>query len=269
MNVGRTGRATPYGVMEPTRVAGSTVERRHPAQRARGRSARTSVPATPWSCARPATSSPRSSGRSSPCGPRACGSGRCRPTCPSCGTTLAQQKEGDKDLRCPNHHPARPSSRERVFHVAGRGAFDIEGLGYEAAVALLDAEVLDDEGDLFASTSDHLMKAPPVHAGAEEGRGGRPQSVRQRRAARRQPPEGQAGPAVAGAGRRSRSGTSAPPPRGRWRTSSGRWPRSGRRPSSSSPRPRASARPSPRRCARGSTGSDWHVAIVEKWDRAG
>ena len=58
--------------------------------------------------------------------------------CPSCGTGLVQQKEGDKDLRCPNHEKCPAQVRERVFHVAGRGAFDIEGLGYEAAVALLE-----------------------------------------------------------------------------------------------------------------------------------
>jgi DNA ligase (NAD+) len=45
-----------------------------------------------------------------------------------------------------------------VFHVAGRGAFDIEGLGYEAAVALLQAGVITDEGDLFGITEDELLR---------------------------------------------------------------------------------------------------------------
>ncbi len=48
--------------------------------------------------------------------------------------------------------------RERVFHVAGRGAFDIEGLGYEAAIALLKAGVIADEGDLFDLTEDDLLR---------------------------------------------------------------------------------------------------------------
>jgi DNA ligase (NAD+) len=39
--------------------------------------------------------------------------------------------------------------RERVFHLAGRGAFDIEGMGYEAATALLAAKAIRDEGDVF------------------------------------------------------------------------------------------------------------------------
>ena len=79
--------------------------------------------------------------------------------CPSCGTTLAQQKEGDADLRCPNHRYCEAQVRERVFHVAGRGAFDIEGLGYEAAVALLEAGVIDNEGDLFSLDEAKLKQA--------------------------------------------------------------------------------------------------------------
>ena len=78
--------------------------------------------------------------------------------CPECGTALARQKAGDVDLRCPNARSCPAQLRERLFHVAGRGAFDIEGLGYEAAVALLAAEVVDDEGDVFALTEDDLLR---------------------------------------------------------------------------------------------------------------
>jgi DNA ligase (NAD+) len=80
--------------------------------------------------------------------------------CPACGTELAQQKEGDKDLRCPNHEKCPAQVRERVFHVAGRGAFDIEGLGYEAAAALLEAGVITNEGDLFDLDEAELLRAP-------------------------------------------------------------------------------------------------------------
>jgi DNA ligase (NAD+) len=45
-----------------------------------------------------------------------------------------------------------------VFHVASRGAFDIEGLGYEAGIALLKAGVITDEGDLFSITEDDLLR---------------------------------------------------------------------------------------------------------------
>ena len=46
-----------------------------------------------------------------------------------------------------------------MFHLAGRGGLDIEGLGYEAASALLAAGVIADEGDLFDLVADDLAKA--------------------------------------------------------------------------------------------------------------
>ncbi len=69
--------------------------------------------------------------------------------CPSCGTELRPEKEGDVDLRCPNARSCPSQLRERIFHVAGRGALDIEVLGWKAATALLDAGLLVDEGDIF------------------------------------------------------------------------------------------------------------------------
>jgi DNA ligase (NAD+) len=94
--------------------------------------------------------------------------------CPACGTRLAQEKEGDKDLRCLNHQFCPAQVRERVFHVAGRGAFDIEGLGYEAAVALLDAEVIENEGDVFDLDADKLRRAPLFTRAAKKGEGDGP-----------------------------------------------------------------------------------------------
>jgi DNA ligase (NAD+) len=79
--------------------------------------------------------------------------------CPECGTELRPEKEGDADIRCPNARSCPAQLRERVFHVAGRGAFDIENLGYEAAVALLQSHLLEDEGDLFFLDEDKLSRA--------------------------------------------------------------------------------------------------------------
>ena len=76
--------------------------------------------------------------------------------CPECGTELAPQKEGDADIRCPNNRACPAQLRERLFHLAGRGGFDIEMLGYEAAVALLDAGVVTDEGDVFDLDAERL-----------------------------------------------------------------------------------------------------------------
>jgi DNA ligase (NAD+) len=92
--------------------------------------------------------------------------------CPACGTPLAQQKEGDKDLRCPNHEHCPAQVRERVFHVAGRGAFDIEGMGYEAAAALLEAGVIANEGDVFDLDEAALLRAPLFTRAAKKGEEG-------------------------------------------------------------------------------------------------
>jgi DNA ligase (NAD+) len=92
--------------------------------------------------------------------------------CPACDTELAQQKEGDKDLRCPNHQFCPAQVRERVFHVAGRGAFDIEGLGYEAAAALLDAKVIANEGDVFDLDEAKVITAPLFTRAPKKGEDG-------------------------------------------------------------------------------------------------
>ncbi len=81
--------------------------------------------------------------------------------CPECGTLLAPAKEGDVDVRCPPNQQYCPAQlRERVFHVSGRGAFDIEVLGYEAATGLLEAKVIGDEGDLFSLDAEKLIEVP-------------------------------------------------------------------------------------------------------------
>ena len=79
--------------------------------------------------------------------------------CPTCGTTLAKE-EDEVDWRCPNTRSCPAQLRERLFHLAGRGAFDIEVLGYEAVSALLDCGLVTDEGDLFALIAERLETCP-------------------------------------------------------------------------------------------------------------
>jgi DNA ligase (NAD+) len=73
--------------------------------------------------------------------------------CPECGTPLARA-EGEVDWRCPNTVGCPAQRREAVFHIAGRGALDIDGLGYETAIALLDNDRIHDIGDVFALTTE-------------------------------------------------------------------------------------------------------------------
>ncbi|MCP2274017.1 NAD-dependent DNA ligase LigA [Actinokineospora diospyrosa] len=157
VNVGRTGRVTPYAVMEPVKVAGSTVEMAtlHNASEVKRkgvligdrvviRKAGDVIPEVlgPVIDARPDDAREF-----------------VMPTdCPVCGTTLRYEKEGDADIRCPNARSCPAQLRERLFHLAGRGGFDIEVLGYEAAGALLASGALADEGDVFSLTEDDLIE---------------------------------------------------------------------------------------------------------------
>jgi DNA ligase (NAD+) len=159
VNVGRTGRVTPYGVMEPTRVAGSTVENAtlHNAHEVKRKDVR---PGDTVILRKAGDVIPEIVGPVLPLRPEGLAEWVMPTECPACGTRLAQQKEGDKDLRCPNHEKCPAQVRERVFHVAGRGAFDIEGLGYEAAAALLEAGAIANEGDIFDLDEAALLSAP-------------------------------------------------------------------------------------------------------------
>jgi DNA ligase (NAD+) len=159
VNVGRTGRVTPYGVMEPTLVAGSTVENAtlHNAHEVKRKDVR---PGDTVILRKAGDVIPEILGPVLALRPEGLPEWVMPAECPSCGTTLAEQKEGDKDLRCPNHERCPGQVRERVFFVAGRNAFDIEGLGYEAATALLDADVITNEGDVFDLDADKLRRAP-------------------------------------------------------------------------------------------------------------
>ncbi|MBE1497923.1 DNA ligase (NAD+) [Amycolatopsis lexingtonensis] len=157
VGVGRTGRVTPFAVTEPVKVAGSTVARAtlHNAEEVKRkgvligdriviRKAGDVIPEVLGPVVDARTGDEREF---------------VMPThCPECGTELAYQKEGDKDIRCPNTRFCPAQLRERLFHLAGRGAFDIEVLGYEAAVALLDARVVADEGDVFDLNEESLAE---------------------------------------------------------------------------------------------------------------
>ena len=169
VNVGRTGRVTPFAVMEPVKVSGSTVDRAtlHNADEL----ARKGVLIGDMVVLRkagdviPEVVAPVVDLRT--------GSEHAFefPTaCPECGTVLVRgdgegggMTAGGKasvDWRCPNARSCPAQLRERLFHLAGRGALDIEVLGYEAAMALLDSGLVADEGDVFALTEEKLASSP-------------------------------------------------------------------------------------------------------------
>jgi DNA ligase (NAD+) len=167
VNVGRTGRVTPYGVMRPVKVAGSTVENAtlHNAHEVKRkgvligdtvvlRKAGDVIPEIvgPVVELRDGTETEF-----------------VMPTeCPSCGTPLRPAKAGDVDIRCPNSRSCPAQLQERLFYLAGRGALDIEAMGWEAAGALIQSGVVADEGDLFALDAESLGRVP-LFANAQGG----------------------------------------------------------------------------------------------------
>jgi len=158
VNVGRTGRVTPFAVMEPVKVSGSTVENAtlHNADEIvrKGVLIGDMVVLRKAGDVIPEVVGPVTDLRT--------GDERAFefPTrCPVCGTPLTRE-DGGVDWRCPNARSCPAQLRERLFHLAGRGALDIEVLGYEAAVALLESGLVADEGDLFGLTAESLSTVP-------------------------------------------------------------------------------------------------------------
>ncbi|WP_261624155.1 NAD-dependent DNA ligase LigA [Nesterenkonia marinintestina] len=165
VNVGRTGRVTPFAVLEPVRVAGSEVSlatlHNQDVVKAKGVLIGDDVFVRKAGDVIPEILGPVMPARE----------GRedelrefvFPDDCPSCGTALRPAKDGDVDVRCPNARSCPAQLSERVFHVASRGALDIEALGEEAARALTRPEVpvpgpLTDEGDLFTLTPEDLRE---------------------------------------------------------------------------------------------------------------
>jgi DNA ligase (NAD+) len=173
VSVGRTGRATPFAVMEKVEVAGSEVRQAtlHNQQvvKAKGVLIGDTVVLRKAGDVIPEVLGPVVELRD--------GTERefVMPTlCPECSTPLRPAKEGDIDLRCPNARSCPAQVRGRVEHVASRGALDIEGLGEVAAAALtqpLEPEEppLETEAGLFELTMADLVPITVVVRDAETG----------------------------------------------------------------------------------------------------
>jgi DNA ligase (NAD+) len=155
VHVGRTGRATPFAFLEPVQVGGVTVTTAtlhnqdevarkdvRPGDTVIVRRAGDVIPEVvgPVLTRRPKDSKPW----------------RFPKKCPACKAPIVRE-EGDAGSYCIN--PACPSQRlERIVHFAGRGALDIDGLGYETIEQLIERGWVDDPGDLYALTDEQLAQ---------------------------------------------------------------------------------------------------------------
>ena len=184
VNVGRTGRVTPYGVMEPVKVAGSTVEMAtlHNADevRAQGRADRRHGRAAQGRRRDPRDPRPGLVDGEHPEGARAF----VMPThCPPVVRHRAAPGEGGR-RRHPlpeRRGPARPSCASGCSTSPPAARSTSRRSAARARVALLDAGVVTDEGDLFDLTEADLLRTTAVHPGGEEGRGRRRARTRRQR----------------------------------------------------------------------------------------
>jgi len=158
VSVGRTGRVTPFAYMEPVKVAGSTVTNAtlHNAEEVlrKGILIGDTVLIRKAGDVIPEVLGPIIDKRDGSEKPFV------MPTkCPDCGTKLRAMSEGDVDIRCPNTQSCPAQLRERIYYIGSRVGLDIDVLGYEAATALLQDGLINDESDLFNLTAKDLIKS--------------------------------------------------------------------------------------------------------------
>jgi DNA ligase (NAD+) len=150
VSIGRTGRATPFAVLEPVRVGGVTVSQatlhnEYEVGR-RGVMIGDTVVVRRAGDVIPEVVGPVIALRDGSEKPFV------MPThCPVCGTELAREQD-QVDLRCPNHVGCPAQRVWSIFHFAGRSALDIDGLGFETARVLSSSELVKDVGDIMLLT---------------------------------------------------------------------------------------------------------------------
>jgi len=155
VSIGRTGRATPYAVLEPVLVAGSRVAMAtlHNEDQVREKDVRPGdlvivrkagdvIPEVVGAVAVEAET------RAEPWHFPA--------TCPECGGEL-RRRDDESDTYCVN--PACPAQQmQKIVHFASRGALDIEGLGEQRVAQLLSEGLIADVADLFALDASSLAE---------------------------------------------------------------------------------------------------------------
>ncbi len=154
VSIGRTGRATPFAVLEPVFVGGSTVGMAtlHNEDQVRLKDVR---PGDTVVVRKAGDVIPEVVGPVLSLRPDGAEPWTFPATCPGCGTELVRP-EGEADTRCPN--PGCPFQRDqRIIYFASRGAMDIEGLGERTVFQLSDAGLVADPADIYSLTVEQLL----------------------------------------------------------------------------------------------------------------
>jgi DNA ligase (NAD+) len=155
VSIGRTGRATPFAVLEPVFVGGSTVGMAtlHNEDQVRLKDVR---PGDTVVVRKAGDVIPEVVGPVLSLRPEGTEPWQFPTSCPACGTDLLRP-EGEADTRCPN--PDCPAKRDqRIIYFASRGAMDIEGLGERTVYQLSDAKLVKDPADIYSLSVDDLLQ---------------------------------------------------------------------------------------------------------------
>jgi DNA ligase (NAD+) len=158
VHTGRTGKVTPFAVLDPVSVGGVTITyatlhnedevRRKDVRQGDTVIVRRAGDVIPEIVGSVAAKRKKSARRWSM--PK---------TCNACGTPLVRAP-GEADYRCPNKRGCPSQGLEWLFHFAGRGAMDIEHLGYMTVMRLLEKGLIEDPADIYALDSDKLQQLP-------------------------------------------------------------------------------------------------------------
>jgi DNA ligase (NAD+) len=154
VHTGRTGKVTPFAVLEPVLVGGVTITYAtlHNQDEVRRKDVRKGDTVI---VRRAGDVIPEIVGPVAAKRPKSARPWRMPKRCPSCGTELVRP-EGEADWRCPNKAGCPDQSVEWLFHFAGRGAMDVEGLGYMTVMALLKKGLIQDPADIYSLTFEDL-----------------------------------------------------------------------------------------------------------------
>jgi DNA ligase (NAD+) len=154
VSIGRTGVATPFAVLEPVLVAGSTVglATLHNQDEVARRDVR---PGDTVFVRKAGDVIPEVVGPVLTKRRRGLRRWKFPASCPECGTPLVRP-EGESATRCPNTTGCPAQRWGTLVHFAGRGAMDIEHLGEKTVAALIEAGKLRDAADIYRITAEDL-----------------------------------------------------------------------------------------------------------------
>jgi DNA ligase (NAD+) len=155
VSIGRTGKATPFAMLEPVTVGGAQVglATLHNEDQVQAKDVR---PGDTVIVRRAGDVIPEVLGPVLSLRPKRLAPWKFPTTCPVCGTRLVRL-EGESDTFCVNVDC--PGQRvQRIAHFAARGAMDIEGLGERTVSQFCDAGLLTDVADIYNLDFDRVVK---------------------------------------------------------------------------------------------------------------